>query len=108
MTNRIILTSGDFLRDFLEELNISSYRLAKETNISQPQIKKILEGKNRITADTALRFSKFFDTTVEYWLNLQQICDIEKAEEDFKEKHITIKKYTSFLDENNLTTNLAY
>ena len=70
---------GEILKEeFLEPLNISAYRLSKETFLPQTRISEILKGKRRITADTALRFSKFFGTSAKFWLGLQDDFDIEE------------------------------
>tara|TARA_B110000285_G_C15142279_1_gene631759 strand:+ start:428 stop:727 length:300 start_codon:yes stop_codon:yes gene_type:complete len=70
---------GEILREeFLSPLSISAYRLAKDTFLPQTRISEILKGKRRITADTALRFSKFFGTTAKFWLGLQDDFDLEE------------------------------
>ncbi|MEX1192593.1 MAG: HigA family addiction module antitoxin [Brumimicrobium sp.] len=78
--------SGEILiEEFLKPMEISAYRLAKETFIPQTRISKIIKGKRRITADTALRLSKFFGTTAKFWLGMQNDYDLE---EEKKEKEI--------------------
>jgi len=70
---------GEVLKEeFLEPLEISAYRLSKETFIPQTRISEILKGKRRITADTALRFSRFFGTSAKFWLGLQDDYDLEE------------------------------
>ena len=70
---------GEILdEEFLIPMKISAYRLAKETNIPQTRISQIIKGKRRITADTALRFSKFFGNTAKFWLGLQDDYDLEE------------------------------
>ncbi len=70
---------GEILNEeFLQPLNITAYRLAKETNISQTRISDIIKKKRRITADTALRFSKFFGNSPEFWLGIQNDFDLEE------------------------------
>lgn len=70
---------GEILKEeFLEPLGISAYRLAKDTFIPQTRVSQILKGKRRITADTALRFQKYFGTTAKFWLGLQDDYDIEE------------------------------
>lgn len=69
------------LEEFLKPMGISAYRLAKETNIPQTLISGIIKGKRRVTADTALRFSKFFGTTPQFWLGLQDDYDLEEQQE---------------------------
>jgi addiction module HigA family antidote len=66
------------LEEFLKPIEISAYRLAKETFLPQTRISEIIKGKRRITADTALRFSKFFRTSAKFWLGLQDDYDLEE------------------------------
>jgi antitoxin HigA-1 len=70
---------GEILgEEFLKPLNISAYRLAKETKLPQTRISEIMKGHRRITADTALRFSRFFGNSPQFWLGLQNDYDIEE------------------------------
>ena len=70
---------GEILdEEFLKPLNISAYRLAKETKIPQTRISEIIKGRRRISADTALRFSKFFGNSPQFWLGLQNDYDLEE------------------------------
>ena len=75
------------LEEFLKPMEISAYRLAKETFIPQTRISEIIKGNRRITADTALRFSKFFGTNAKFWLGLQDDYDLEE-ERIAKEKEL--------------------
>jgi addiction module HigA family antidote len=69
---------GEILQEeFLIPLNITPYRLAKETRIPQTRISEIIKGNRRITADTALRLSQFFGNSAKFWLGLQDDFDIE-------------------------------
>ena len=68
------------LEEFLKPLEVSAYRLSKETLIPQTRISEIIKGRRRITADTALRFSKFFGNSPKFWLSLQDDYDIEEIE----------------------------
>ena len=70
------------LEEFLKPMEISAYRLAKETFIPQTRISEIIKGKRRITADTALRLSKFFGTTAKFWLGVQDDYDLEEEKKD--------------------------
>ena len=70
------------LEEFLRPLEITAYRLSKDTEIPQTRISQIIKGKRRITADTALRFSSYFGTTAKFWLGLQNDYDIEKERKD--------------------------
>jgi addiction module HigA family antidote len=66
------------LEEFLIPMEISAYRLAKETFLPQTRISEIIKGKRRITADTALRLSKYFGTSPSFWLGLQDDYDLEE------------------------------
>ena len=66
------------MEEFLKPLEISAYRLSKDTEIPQTRISQILKGKRRITADTALRLSSYFGNTPKFWLGLQDDYDIEE------------------------------
>ena len=70
---------GEVLKEeFLEPLGISAYRLAKDTFLPQTRISEIIKGNRRITADTALRFAKFFGISAKFWLGLQDDYDLEE------------------------------
>ena len=66
------------MEEFLIPLNISAYKLSKEIDIPQTRISEILKGNRRITADTALRLSKYFGNSAKFWLGLQDDFDIEE------------------------------
>jgi addiction module HigA family antidote len=81
------------LEEFLIPLGLSAYRLSKEISIPQTRISEIIKGNRRITADTALRFSKFFGNSAKFWLGLQDDFDIED-EKAHKQKDLnSIKQY---------------
>ncbi|RKQ49297.1 addiction module HigA family antidote [Roseivirga pacifica] len=70
---------GEVLKEeFLEPLNISAYKLSKDTFIPQTRVSEILKGNRRITADTALRLSKYFSNSAKFWLALQTDYDLEE------------------------------
>ena len=70
---------GEVLKEeFLEPLGITAYRLSKDTYIPQTRISEILKGKRRVTADSALRFAKYFGTSAKFWLGLQDDYDLEE------------------------------
>lgn len=70
---------GEILKEeFLIPMNITAYRLAKETHISQTAISEIIREQRRITAPVALKFAKFFGTTPQFWLGLQDDYDLEE------------------------------
>jgi addiction module HigA family antidote len=64
------------MEEFLKPMKISQYRLAKDINVPPRRINEIVKGLRAITADTALRFSKFFGNSPEFWLNLQSRYDL--------------------------------
>jgi addiction module HigA family antidote len=74
------------LEEFLEPMDISQYRLAKDTSVSARRINEIVHGKRSITADTALRLGKFFNMTPQFWMNLQSRYDLEVAEDNLAGK----------------------
>jgi antitoxin HigA-1 len=65
------------LEEFLQPLNLSQYRLAKDLSVSPRRINEIVHGKRAITADTALRLARYFETTDRFWINLQTRYDLE-------------------------------
>ena len=65
-------------QEFLIPFGISAYKLAKDLGIPQTRVSKILKGNRRITADTALRLSKYFGTSAKFWLGLQDDFDLEE------------------------------
>jgi len=79
--------------EFLEPLKISAYRLSKDLKIPQTRISEIIKGRRRITADTALRLSKYFGNSAKFWLGLQDDYDIEEERDEKKTELEEIKKY---------------
>jgi len=67
--------------EFLEPMNISQYRLAKDIGVTARRINEIVHGRRAITADTALRLGRFFGMEAQFWLNLQTHYDMEVAQE---------------------------
>jgi len=81
------------LHEFLEPLEISAYRLSKDLKIPQTRISEIIKGRRRITADTALRLSKYFGNSAKFWLGLQDDFDIEEGKENKGNELNEIKQY---------------
>ena len=78
---------GEILvKEFLEPLAISQYRLAKDIGVSPRRINEIAHGRRAITADTALRLGRFFSMEAQFWLNLQSRYDMEVAKDELQEK----------------------
>lgn len=65
------------LDDFLEPLDLSQYRLARDISVPPRRINEIVHGTRAITADTALRLARYFGTSDRFWLNLQSRYDLE-------------------------------
>ncbi len=72
-----IHTGEVLLEEFLIPFEISAYKLAKDIGIPQTRVSEILKGNRRITADTALRLSKYFGNSSKFWLGLQNDFDLE-------------------------------
>lgn len=73
---------GEILGEELQELGMSANALAKALAVPTNRITAILKGQRGITADTALRLSRFFGTTPQFWLNLQKSFELRVAEEE--------------------------
>ena len=65
------------MKEFLEPMDITQYRLAKDIGVVPRRINEIVHGKRSITADTALRLSRYFGTSETFWMNLQTRYDID-------------------------------
>jgi len=74
------------LEEFLGPMEISAYRLSKDIGIPQTRTSQIIKGKRRITADTALRLSRYFGTSAKFWLGLQNDFDLEEEQERLSEE----------------------
>ena len=85
---------GEILfHEFLEPLEISAYRLSKDLNVPQTRISQIIKGNRRITADTALRLSKYFGNSAKFWLGIQDDFDIEEEKESKESELKEIKHF---------------
>jgi len=79
------------LEEFLIPMEISQYQLAKDLNVPQTRISEIVKKRRRITADTALRLSKYFGTSAKFWLGLQDDHDLEAYQNLLAEELTEIK-----------------
>lgn len=87
---------GEILKEeFLLPLEISAYKLSKDIRIPQTRVSAIIKGNRRITADTALRLSKYFGNSAKFWLGLQDDFDIEEESNEKKAELNAIKQCTS-------------
>jgi addiction module HigA family antidote len=74
---------GEILQEeFMEPLGLTAYRLAKELHISAPRVSDLIKGKRGITADTALRLSRYFGNSAEFWIGLQSGYDLWTAAQE--------------------------
>jgi addiction module HigA family antidote len=91
-----IVYPGKILKEyFMDPLEISVCKLAKDIEVQNVTISKILNNKSSISADMALRLSKYFGNSAEFWLNLRQYYELEKEREKAKpvlEKIIPFKR----------------
>ena len=72
---------GEHLAEELRELDISAASLARHIEVPGSRIAEILNGRRAITGDTALRLAHFFNTSAEFWMNLQKLYELRIAEE---------------------------
>ncbi len=85
---------GDILlRDFLEPLEITQYRLARDVGVQQTRIGQVVRGERSVTAETALLFARYLGTTPEFWLKLQDRHDLEIREEEMSERLAAIEPF---------------
>ncbi len=74
------ITPGEILKEeFLDALELSSSRVARDLDVPAGRLSEIINGKRAITADTALRLEKYFGVSAQYWLNLQSRYDLKIA-----------------------------
>lgn len=78
---------GEILEEeFLKPMGITAYKLSQAIGVPQTRTSQILKGRRRITADTALRLSKYFGTSTRFWLGLQNDFDIEEEKQNIKKE----------------------
>ena len=78
---------GELLREkFLKPLDLTDYQLAKAIHVPAPRVNDIVLEKRGITADTALRLSRFFGTTPEFWMNAQTLFEVRRARQQLADE----------------------
>jgi addiction module HigA family antidote len=77
---------GEHLLEFMDDYGLTQYRLSKDIGVQQTRIMEIVKGRRAISADTALRLAKYFDTTPQMWINLQKNYELEVAQREIGEK----------------------
>lgn len=84
------------LEEFLKPMNLSQHRLALNIGVDARRINEIVLGKRRVTADTALRLSRFFGTSAQFWMGLQSDFDLDVAEDELGDRlDREIRKFVS-------------
>jgi addiction module HigA family antidote len=73
---------GLYLKELLEELNISQYRLAQDTGVTAMRVSHVVRGQRPVTAELALRLGRYFGQSPRFWLNLQSRFDIDVTEDE--------------------------
>ena len=76
---------GEILADELKEIGLNASQLADKIGVSKNRIYQILRGQRNLTADTALRLGKFFNTGAEFWLNLQKAYELDVARQNMSD-----------------------
>ena len=84
------------LEEFMKPLEITAYRLSKDLGIPQTRISEILKGRRRVSADTALRLSKYFGNSAKFWLGLQDDYDLEEELNSRKREFQKIKRRKNY------------
>jgi antitoxin HigA-1 len=77
---------GELLRDELNEIGVSLNELGRALRVPMNRISAIVNGKRAITVDTAMRLARYFGTSPQYWLNLQNAYDLEVAEQEVRSR----------------------
>ncbi len=81
------LHPGEILfEEFLKPMGLSQNRLALDIRVPARRINEIVQGKRRITADTALRLAKYFNMSAKFWLGLQTDYDLDVAEDNLADR----------------------
>ena len=90
------ITPGEILlEEFIKPLKISAYRLAKDTGMPATRVSQILKGKRKITADTALRLSKYFGNSADFWMGIQDEFDLR---EEVQKIRLELNKITKVVN----------
>jgi antitoxin HigA-1 len=77
---------GEILKEALSDLGLSMNQLAKSIRVPANRINAIVAGQRSITGETALRLGRYFETSPEYWLNMQTHYDLEMARDEFEHR----------------------
>jgi len=77
---------GIYLKELLDELHLSQYRLAKDIGVPAMRINYVVNGKRPVTAELALRLGRYFGQNPRYWMNLQGRYDMDMAEDTLSDQ----------------------
>lgn len=80
--SRTPIHPGEILKDELDEIGISAAELARQLHVPENRMSEVIRGRRNITADTALRLSRWFGTSTEFWMNLQKNYELRKAAQE--------------------------
>jgi addiction module HigA family antidote len=95
---------GEHLKDAIGAAGISARRLALDIKVPANRITAILHGRRAVTADTALRLGRYFGTSAEFWLNLQQLYELRTAENAIGDR---VKKLPTVKERHRVATGAA-
>ncbi|MCX5856081.1 MAG: HigA family addiction module antitoxin [Deltaproteobacteria bacterium] len=84
---------GEFLKEILDELDISQAEFARAIGLSTMRISHVVKGKRPVTAELALLFGKAFGQTPQYWINLQAAYDLKIAEKVVSRRLAEIREF---------------
>jgi addiction module HigA family antidote len=84
---------GSFLRDELEVLGVSARKFAEHIHVPHNAVTGIMNGDRSVSAQMAIRLGQAFGTTPRYWLNLQSIYDLKRAQAEMPEEALQIETY---------------
>ena len=79
--------------DFLDDMGITPYRLAKDTGLTQTHVSELLKGRRSLTAKTALLLGKFFGTSPQYFLNMQARYEMIEAQREIGDRLERVRVY---------------
>lgn len=83
---------GDFLREILEDLNLTQAAFAKVIAVSPMRVSYVLKGSRPITAELALRIGRALGQSPDYWLNLQNRYDLKVAQSALQESLLNVQE----------------
>jgi addiction module HigA family antidote len=77
---------GVYLKELLDELKLSQYRLAQDIGVTAMRVSHVIRGQRPVTAELALRLGRYFKQSPRYWLNLQSRYDMDVTEDQFGDR----------------------